>query len=406
MGRDSSQATFRLRSFPHQSAFHKSDARIRALIAGTGGGKTWAGSNELIKQALLREDTHLAVAPTYQMSRDVVEPMVFDKLPREVIEDWNKMERRLVLKNGSIIQFLSADKPDRLRGRGPGSIWIDEAREIPKYAWDVLFTRGTRGKACKFWITTTPNSYDWVYHEVYKPWQQGNEDYYVIVYSSADNPFFDDAHIALAKERLSEEFFRQEYEASFELFTGRVYKAFSTQEHVVDKIEVKPDWVIISGIDFGYSNPFVHLWIALDGDDNAYIFDEYYQAEKTIEEHASEIKRRQEGLSIQSTYADPSGEQYIAELRKYGIHADKANNAVAEGINKVTELVQKKKIKIAKHCEKTIEEFEQYHWPDQKPEQERKETPVKQNDHCMDALRYALFTHFSKPKPGIFFGDL
>lgn len=47
---------------------------------------------------------------------------------------------------------------------------------------------------------------------------------------------------------------------------GAVYSEFDEDLHVVEPFEVPADWKRIRAIDFGYTNPFVCLWGALDPD--------------------------------------------------------------------------------------------------------------------------------------------
>jgi hypothetical protein len=50
-------------------------------------------------------------------------------------------------------------------------------------------------------------------------------------------------------------------------------------------------------------------------------------------------------------------------------------------------------------CKSTLDEFNSYRYDPEKP----KEEPVKENDHLMDAIRYAIYDHNAKvmqmPKP-------
>jgi phage terminase large subunit len=41
-------------------------------------------------------------------------------------------------------------------------------------------------------------------------------------------------------------------------------------------------------------------------------------------------------------------------------------------------------------CHETIREFNQYRYPEQHADRNADETPLKMDDHCMDALRYAV----------------
>ena len=38
-------------------------------------------------------------------------------------------------------------------------------------------------------------------------------------------------------------------------------------------------------------------------------------------------------------------------------------------------------------------ELETYSYPDKKPDRNEQEKPIAENDHALDALRYALYNH-------------
>jgi phage terminase large subunit len=50
-------------------------------------------------------------------------------------------------------------------------------------------------------------------------------------------------------------------------------------------------------------------------------------------------------------------------------------------------------LKICRCCENLIKEFSTYVW-DTKASMRGEDKPVKQTDHCLDSVRYALFSHF------------
>ena len=65
-------------------------------------------------------------------------------------------------------------------------------------------------------------------------------------------------------------------------------------------------------------------------------------------------------------------------------------------IRHVASLLSEGKIIIHESCENTIKEFASYIW-DAKASERGEDKPIKQNDHCMDALRYMCYTIIRKP---------
>lgn len=400
-------ARFQLKYTPHpfQVEFHNCKKRFRSLIAGRRGGKTTAGAIEAVRMAVENPGSiGWCISPTYPMSRDIVIPEVKKWLPREMIVEWNKTDKTFRLTNGSLIQFKSGDNPDTLRGPGLNWLWMDEASFMKKEVWDTIYPALT-DKHGIAWITTTPQGFDWVYESFYKAVQKDPEEYHCVRFKSVDNPHLDPKLVEKARQDLAPQFFRQEYEASFETFTGRVYQDFERETHVIKPFDIPNNWTILRSLDFGFKNPFVCLWIAIDYDENVYVFDEHYKSQMLLKEHVNVINAKTGRRPIAATYRDPSAAQEGEELVSLGIYTTPAVNTVnsakdmSVGINAVASrlqvhpVTQKPRLFVFDTCVNTIEEFEKYRWDADRKDINLKEVPKKFMDHAMDALRYALSTY-------------
>ena len=76
-----------------------------------------------------------------------------------------------------------------------------------------------------------------------------------------------------------------------------------------------------------------------------------------------------------------------------------ANNTVRTQGNKVDELagielvssiIEADMLRVLSHCKNTIGEFSSYRWDPKAQEERGEDKPIKQFDHCMDALRYVV----------------
>lgn len=113
--------------------------------------------------------------------------------------------------------------------------------------------------------------------------------------------------------------------------------------------------------------------------------------QKTDSEYADDLKEWLDGTKIKAIIVDPSAASFIAELRKRGYKVLKANNDVLDGIRLVGMLLNLEKIVFASSCKETIKEFASYIW-DEKALERGEDKPVKQFDHCCDAVRYLCST--------------
>jgi phage terminase large subunit len=177
---------------------------------------------------------------------------------------------------------------------------------------------------------------------------------------------------------------------------GAVYNEFSEDIHIIrGKL---PDgfvyWQRIRSVDFGYINPFVCLWGAIDGDGRLYIYKEYYKRQQTVQVHSQYIKNYEPKENYRWTVADHDSEDR-ATLAINGIPTLSAKKDVETGIKAVKERLKKQgdgkpRLFIHESCVDTISEFYDYNWDTPKEGKNYKEEPVKDRDHAMDALRYMV----------------
>lgn len=112
-------------------------------------------------------------------------------------------------------------------------------------------------------------------------------------------------------------------EGDWHVFAGQYFKEWSAQRHVIDPIEIPPNWIKFRCMDFGSTAPLAFYWCAVDELGNVYVYREYYKAGYTARQHAQQIialEPPQEQNTYAFTSVDPSifsksGQDYsIAEV--------------------------------------------------------------------------------------------
>lgn len=181
---------------------------------------------------------------------------------------------------------------------------------------------------------------------------------------------------------------------------GIIYDMFDENKHVQD---IKDFYqLLVNGnryvsCDYGTQNATVFLLWNKGTNGKWYCIREYYYSgrdkgkQKTDSEYADDLKEWLDGTKIKAIIVDPSAASFIAELRKRGYKVLKANNDVLDGIRLVGMLLNLQKIVFASSCKETIKEFASYIW-DEKALERGEDKPVKQFDHCCDAVRYLCST--------------
>ena len=175
---------------------------------------------------------------------------------------------------------------------------------------------------------------------------------------------------------------------------GAVYAEFDEDLHTVTPFEIPADWKRIRAIDFGYTNPFVCLWGAVDNDGRLYLYREWYKAGVRTAEHAEVIQKLSQHETYMVTVADHDAADR-AELESCGIRTQAARKEVMTGIQAVKNRLvrsgdEKPRIYFFNSLKNILSEIYDYQWLPGSNQRNAKEEPLKLNDHAMDALRYMV----------------
>lgn len=361
--------------------------RFRVLCCGRRWGKTTLAVEEIKGLALSKNARIAYIAPTFQQARDIAWQMLIKELkPITKKVNESRLELEVVnLKGGtSSIQLRGWEAIETLRGQFFDFIVIDEVasmRNFNVYWQEVVRPTLTDTKGQCMFISTPKG-----FNHFYDLFNTKDEDYQSFHFTSYDNPFIPKEELDKAGKEIPEDRFAQEYLADFRKTEGLVYKEFNRTLHVS---EDKPTSVsdTILGIDFGYTNPSSIIPIKIDADNHYWIQEEFYKTHQTTEQIAEQAKL----YKPTKVYADPAEPDRIELLRRAGLNCREVSKDIVAGVDRVRELFKQGRIHIHGDCKNLIHELEIYRYPDKKPDQNEVEKPVKENDHALDALRYALY---------------
>lgn len=182
---------------------------------------------------------------------------------------------------------------------------------------------------------------------------------------------------------------------------GVIYADMFSNENIISKEDISkmsfdPDcWI---SCDYGIQNATVYLkWKKVTGQQVYVITDEWYysgresQKQKTVTALVEGLKEFLGDDKAKYIIIDPSASALKVEIFQNKLKARDANNEVINGIANTGKLLEDKKILICDRCEHTIDEFSLYMW-DEVAANRGEDVPIKENDHCMDALRYFVNT--------------
>ena len=369
----------------YQTLAYKSNKRFILIVAGTGGGKTWFTAPWLAREvSKYPTDNFLLVSPTYKMLNRVLVPKIRELWKGSKLEGEYKEARGVYeLPTGGKIFCGSADRPETLEGVHVRAVVMDEPSLMKRFTWIVVQARVGQ-KLGRVLLTGTPTrGRNWLYHEFYKPWKEGEPEFDVIQFKSLDNPYYPKEEFERANRTLDRRTFAIRYLGLFEKMEGLVYIDFN-DSNIIDYM---PSNVVETryGLDWGFNNPAVVDVFQKDKDGIWYHVDEWIKSKQVIKEQIKAVQDFEIKYGRGYLYCDPSEPAYIQTFVNAGLLAVAADNSVRPGIQEVQTLTKLNQLLVHRRCKDTIEEYESYVYPENE-----KDVPVKDYDHSMDATRYAM----------------
>jgi len=309
------------------------------------------------------------------------------------IERDNLKDKVIELSNGSTIRMGSITTVDSCVGRSYDLIIFDEAAlgADGKDAWEVSLrpTLDRPGSKAIF-ISTPRGKKNWFseffmrgYSDEYAEWCSIKADY-------TENSRMTEKDVAEARKSMTEAHFQQEYMANFNTYEGQIFEI--KEEHIVDSFSMADGCEAFAGLDPGYRDPTAFIVIVYAPfEDCFYIVDEYLEAEKTTAEHVVAFNDLIDKWSVDSIFIDSAAAQMAGDLAYiHNIATIGGKKDTLAGIAMIQTLIGQRRLKIVRHCVKTLDALDQYQW-DQR-ETLTREKPEHKHSHIPDAIRYALHT--------------
>jgi len=338
----------------------------------------------------------LIMSPNYalsQISFDLQRNLIkhFDL---EVTKD-NAKDKVIEISNGSTIRMGSVNQVDSCVGRSYDLIIFDEAALADgKDAFNVAL-RPTLDKpnSKALFISTPRGRNNWFSEFYYRGYSDEFQEWCSIRATYLDNPRMSQSDINEARKSMSEAEFRQEYEADFNTYEGQIWKFnFETQVKDLSQFDTsKMD--VFAGLDVGFKDPTAMCVIAYDWDeDKYYLVDEYFNAERTTEQHAIEIQKLIERWDIDFIYIDSAAQQTRFDFaQNYDISTINAKKSVLDGISHVAGISDNDKLFVDQECRESLKCLDSYQW-DPNPNLVREKPKHNMASHMADGLRYALYS--------------
>ncbi len=407
-----------------QIAFHKCPKKNRWVFGGNRSGKTECGAVESIYMARgihpYRENKDnvfgWVVSLSTQVQRDVAQAKILHYLNKSWIVDVTMLSGKkesleygiidqIKIKNVfggiSTIGFKSCDQGrEKFQGSSLDFVWFDE--EPPKDIYEECRMRVLDKKGDIFGTMTPLKGLTFIYDEIYLNSHNSKEVWYEFM-EWGDNPYLDSEEVNALTASLADDQLESRRYGRFRSASGLVYTEFDENVHVIDAISLPCEWQDTLSIDPGLNNPLSCHWYSVDYDGNVYVVFEHYEAGKDIVYHSDKIKEISESLgwkkdangNISALIDSAANQKTLASNKSVtelfyenGIAVNpNVNKDIFSGIERVKQYLKlnngKPKIYIFRNCVNLIRELKNYRWGEG-------DHPIKQDDHCLDELRYYL----------------
>ena len=285
---------------------------------------------------------------------------------------------------GNLVEFISLDQPQKIRGRKRDLLFVNEGNELYFEDMQQLLFRTQDRVILDF---NPSDEYHWIYDKLIP-----REDCVFYKTTYLDNPFIE-ASIRKEIERL-----RDTDEQYWQIYgLGERAASRSTIFKYVEVNQIPQLAELIAyGMDFGYTNdPTTFVSVYSQGH-NLYIQEHLYRTQMTTSDINKFLKEL--NLTSKPIYADSAEPRLISELRAMGNNifpSIKGKDSVNAGID----LLKRYKIHILATSTNAISEFRNYKWKEDKSGM-LINTPEDKNNHIIDPCRYATYSILSRPNFG------
>lgn len=361
--------------------------RIQVHQGGTRSGKTYSLLLVLIELCYQNKNAGATITicrKTFPALRASVMRDFFEILNREDAyseEFHNKSEATYIL-FGNLVEFISVDQPQKVRGRKRDVLFINEANELTLEDWRQLLIRTTGNILLDY---NPSEEFHWIYNDVIP---RDDAAFFQTTYK--DNPHLDPALIAEI-ERL------KDADSNFWRVYGLGERGQSRStifNHYIQIEEIGAEWKLLAyGLDFGYTNdPTACVAVYTNG--AGFLFDEVmYQTGLSNRQIAQLLN-----VGKSQVVADSAEPKSIDELHGYGLNvhpAKKGPDSVRAGI----QFLHSRPMSVTSRSVNLIKELRNYKWKEDKNGRVLNE-PVDAFNHAIDAARYAAMFNQSNPNFG------
>lgn len=304
-------------------------------------GKTVLAINMLIKKA--SENTNKRpryhyIGPTYKQAKRVAwEYLKEYTLPlRRAMggnpdKFKNESELWVMLPNGAKIFILGSDKPDSIRGEYSDGCVFDEYAMQNPYVWSGIVRPMLADRLGWVIFMGTPDGKDDFYDKYarYNELMASNDNYFACLFKASDTGIIADEELESAREEMSDEMYRQEFECDFTVAMRGAYYAKeieeARQQNRIGSFSWQPEHPVHTVWDLGMADA-TSIWFYQKIGPSIQVIDFYENSNEGLEHYFKMLREKE------YTYGDMTAPHDI-KVRELGSGRSRYEMAKSHGIN-------------------------------------------------------------------------
>jgi hypothetical protein len=363
----------------------------------------------------------------FRIIYDDLRKLGLDKSAMRFVNNSASGDFHLKLSNGAEIVGKSAAHPDKLVGEGLDWVIMCEAGRHKRKTWTEYLRPALsdkRGIAVFSGVPEGPTSTSLLYHmyergqsERYPHWFSWKRPSWTndIVFPGGRR----DPEIMEAEADLTEDEFMRQYGAEFADKTGVVMKEFDNDIHLGD-FNYDPSWATYMAVDYGFTNPFVVLFIQVGPFGDIRVLREFRRTQLDTVEVCDDLMSEYPGLVRMTSmlYPDPAEPDDTRTMqRELRVPANKnTGGEIKKRLSLIRRAMKVQNMHLPEgdperrprlmidrtHCQTLVWEMaEGYRWPTTKSEQRSdSENPLDKDNHGVEALGRFFRGYFGKDAAG------